>query len=417
VIGEDFQMRFPGIVMALIGLLVGSIGRAEAGAIYKMRATKALKDYGELELTFEGNKVFGQARPQRGYPTPAPIEVTGASRADNTIELTFQLRKPERRTFKKTMDDQDIVWTSANDREFIFRRPRQGDPSDADLVLNQSECGPLYRSLRFWPLKGGSKDQLQAFLSGNPAIADLPVEIDAAKPEEVSVRSQSLPLGAALHELWPRRYRNFAVPLGTEATVVIALRQSGFMGAELAEGGCADLDLPARLIYDRAFLFEGGTFQKEKFLDFLEENLNGFAGRDRTGQTFEYVIERGAVSTLPIAPFTSSYRVKMRVASEVSRQVAGRWDSFEILFEPAELILNTRSDYSVLVSAGNVRSADRSTGRYIPFRGGLSRAMDEIEASLVVFLSQRVKDGRCWSNGRDPSKVTCQARQPRRAQP
>jgi hypothetical protein len=411
-------MRWPWIALALVGFSFCSITRADAGVIYKMRATKILKDYQELELTFESNKVFGQARPLRGYPTPAPIEVTGTNAADGVIELTFQWRKPERRTFKKTVDDRDIVWTSVSDREFTFRRPRQGDLSDVDLALNQSECGPGYRSLRFWPLRGAKKEQLPGFLSGNPAIAELPVMIDAA-PKEISVRYQSVSLGAALHELWPRDPGNryFDVPVGTEATVAIALRQSGFMGADLAEGGCGIMDPPARLIYDRAFLFEGGTFQKEKFLAFLEENLNAFAGKDQGGQSFEYAIDNAAVSTLTVAPFTSSYRVRMRMASEVSRQVGGRWDSFEVSFEPAEMLRNTRSDYSVVVTATKVRSTDRSNGRDVPFRGGLSRATDEIEASLVVFLSQRVKDGRCVDNSRDSSKVTCQARPSRRAQP
>src|SRR5262249_54522533 len=111
----------------------------------------------------------------------------------------------------------------------------------------------------------------------------------------------------------------------------------------------------------------------------------------------------------------------MRVASEVSRQVPGRWDNFEVLFEPAELVVNTRSEYSVVVTVEGLRSTDRSTGRQVRFKDdeAAEQAMADIEVALLVFLSRRVKDGWCQYSALGlelGTKLKCEGHRPPRAE-
>jgi hypothetical protein len=412
-------MRWACVALFVIGYVLGSTPRADAGAIYKMHATNNLKDYQEIELTFEGTKVSGQARPLRGYPKPSPIEVTGANVADGVIELTFHLGKPERWRFRKTVDERDIIWTSVHDRKLAFWKPRRGELSEAYLTLNPTECGPLYRTLRFWPLAGASKEQLPPFLSGNPAIAELPAQVYDSAQEKY----RRLPLGAALQELWPRSEEQesdglneqvrgiFDVPVGTEVTVAIALRQSGFLGADLELGGCGGSGPFSMFVYHRSFFFDGGTFLKDKFVASTEQGLKAFASRDKAGRAWDYTLSDQAVSDLRVSPFTSSYKAKVRMASEVSRQIPGWWDSFEVTFEPTDLTFVRRSEYSVLVTVDNVRSTSRSSGRAIRSKSSIDtlQATAEVSTALMFFLSRRVKDGWCYfgDNRVRPKKTRC----------
>src|SRR5262249_19233144 len=113
---------------------------------------------------------------------------------------------------------------------------------------------------------------------------------------------------------------------------------------------------------------------------------------------------------LRVPPFTSSYRVKMRVATEISRQSPGAWDTFDVALEPADLTMIKRTEHAVVVTVENLQSTSRSTSRKIQHKGFPYRqATGEIESALVVFLSGRVKDGRCYyeAEGIDTPKVSC----------
>jgi hypothetical protein len=396
---------------------------------------------GQLELTFEGTKVSGRilllrsccADPvfQRNY---VDIPITGSNPTEGVVELTFHFDKRETATFKKTVDEDAIIWTRADDKETTFWRPRSGEFSQAALTLERSgDCGPLYGSLKVWLAARTSKERLSRFLSGNPDLAGLPVTIDIAIPPSFSLAPEPPPrrprrpaLGMALHEMLQRAVQQgsfadsdfefeFDVPVGTEVTVATALLRSGFMAISLPRI-CNEGD-QAYFVLDRSSIFDGNTFLKDKLVAVLNQGLNTFAGRAGNGPARDYTITDGTVSTLKIAPFTSSYRAKMRVASEVSRQVAGHWDSFDVLVEPVELIVNTRSEYSMVVAVENLQSTDRSTGQTPAFKNfdvGLATA--EIEAALVTFLSQQVKEGWCefTSADVDESKAQCDGRGRRR---
>jgi hypothetical protein len=85
---------------------IWSIASADAGAIYKI---SGIGGYTELELTFEGGKVVGQARPLRGLKDPPQIDVTGANSADGVVDLTFHATTPQTETFRKSVDKEGIT--------------------------------------------------------------------------------------------------------------------------------------------------------------------------------------------------------------------------------------------------------------------------------------------------------------------
>jgi hypothetical protein len=191
------------------------------------------------------------------------------------------------------------------------------------------------------------------------------------------------------------------------------------MRADLAEGGCGGGDLSI-LTHDRSHFFDGDTFLKDKFVASIDEGLRTFASKDSKGRVWSYKIESQLVSTLPVSPFTSSYRAKVRVASEVSRQTAGLWDTFEVAFEPTDLVAIEKSAYAVVVTVANLRSTNRSTGQAIRFKphrveGGRSKpsehsqATAEITTALLVFMSRRVKGGSCAfiDLSVSPTKIRC----------
>ena len=170
--------------------------------------------------------------------------------------------------------------------------------------------------------------------------------------------SRRLSLGRALPELLQikeKNYRNFDVPIGTEVTV--ANLEPVVLHGDQPGGGCGGGD-ESFFVLDRSFLFDGDRFLKDKFVAFLDQGLRAFAGRDRSGRMWEYSVGKGELSVLKIAPFTSSYHVKMRVASEVSRRVAGRWDSFEVWFDPAELVEELGPISSRGVASGPAAAAE-----------------------------------------------------------
>jgi hypothetical protein len=321
-------------------------------------------------------------------------------------------------TFKKSLEAGNIKWT-AEGAAGMFWRPLRGDFSDADLTLTPQSCGPIYRILKISFAEDTKKEELVAFARRNPEIAKLPVTLFVPAAEEGRLREQRLQLSAALHELWTRsdlHYRHVHVPVGTEIAIVRALRQTEFLDADLGEGGCGGADA-SFFAFDRAVFFKGKTFLKDKFAAFTQQSLREFASRDRRGRTWDHTIGEGVVSTLKLPPFTSSYRVKMRVASEISRQSPGAWDTFDVALEPADLGMIKRTEYAVVVTVTNLRSIRRSTGRAIRLKDIYPyepQATAEIESALLVFLSGRIKDGWCYytAEGIDDPKVMCPDRHP-----
>jgi hypothetical protein len=435
-------MRWFWIGLLIIGSVTGAAMRADAATTYKFEGlcysqSPDLRNCsleGQLELTFEGTKVSGRILLVRARHDPifqrnyVDIPITGSNSTEGVIELTFHFDKPETATFKKTLDEETLTWARTGDEHTKFWRPRSGEFSQAALALQRSErdCGPLYGSLQVTFGENTSKGRLSRFISGNRDLAALPVTMDVSlsSRDQPSPRPRRLPLGMALQEMLQRalqrggfaeRTFEFDIPVGTEVTVATALRRSGFMAVNLAS--VCNEGNEAYFVLDRSSIFDGNTFLKDKLVALLDQGLKAFAGKDRNGRAWDYTVGDGTVSTLKMAPLTSSYRVKMRVASELSRQVDGHWDSFDVLFEPVELIVNTRSEYSMVVTVENLRPTDRSTGQAPTFKNfdvGLATA--QIEALLLTFLSQQVKDGWCdftaWSA--DDTKAQCDNRGQRR---
>ena len=56
----------------------------------------------------------------------------------------------------------------------------------------------------------------------------------------------------------------------------------------------------------------------------------------------------------------------MYVASEITRQVPGWWDSFSASFEAGELIDTKQSEYAVVVTIERLKTSKRSWGSEIP---------------------------------------------------
>jgi hypothetical protein len=389
-------MRSLWVGLLLIGSAFGARSQADAGTLYKSYVPAlAGRERGIIELTFEAGKVSGQMLPRPGT-TDRPIAISGTNPADGVLELTFHFPVFETETFEKSLEPNEIRWTSTSGRSRLWR-PRYSEFSDAALTLERDgDCGPIYRSLRIAFYDEASSDRISTFMSDHRDLGELPVTFRDPN-NRPGIRRLTLGRAlAALLQIKEPAYRSLEVPIGTEVTVATTLNRSGFMVVNLGEGGCGGGDA-SFFVLDRSFLFEGDSFLKDKLVAFLDQSLRAFAGKDRNGRTLEYSVGKGELSTLKIAPFTSSYHVKMRMASEVSRRVAGRWDTFEVWFDPVELVLNTRSEYSVVVTVEGLQSKDRSTGRPVRFKdeNAAAQATAEIEAALLVFLSQRSKNGWC----------------------
>jgi hypothetical protein len=284
-------MRSAWVALVLVGFAVCAAQRADAGAIYKFKALPRLHS-GMLELTFEGTRVSGQVLPHPDNGNRA-VPITGANPADGVVELTFHFDEPETAAFKRSINGNDIVWTSSTSGDSRFWRPRYGEFSEAALILEKrGDCGPIYRSLKVSFREGTTEQQVSTFFGRNRDLAQLPVTIWADRPPGADRSSRRhLPLGSALLTLLAREEvnRQVDVPVGTEVTVATMLGKSGFMGANLTEGGCGGSDA-SFFTFDRSLLFEGDRFLKDKFVRLIEQGLHAFAGKDRSGRTWDYAM-------------------------------------------------------------------------------------------------------------------------------
>jgi hypothetical protein len=399
-----------------------SIIRVEAGAIYKIIG---LESYEELELIFEDGKVFGQARPLRGYRSPSTIDVTGTNPTDGWLELTFHSDSVQRVAFKRTFYGDNIRWTSIHDANLFFWRPRRGELSAADLTLSVSGCGPMYKILAIIFSDDASESKLAALLSSEPGLAKLRVAFHHfPQPNDLSTYvSRSATLGNALREMLSlflsnpeyrtlrRDSRNeIEVPIGAEVTVAAGLRRSGlFNHVDLGSGGCGGANVSFFAV-DGSLLFDEGTFSKRKFETFMGQGLRAFASRDKAGRAWDYRIGSATVDDLPVPPYSSSYKVKLRVASELSRQVQGAWDSFEAAFDPADLVGVTFPEYAVVLTIKNLKSVNRRSGQKIQYKFvDHHQATAEVTTALLFSLSRRAKGGWCYysAEGADETKIRC----------
>src|SRR5215813_7086491 len=134
-------MRWPWAASFVLGYALFLASEADASALYKFKGPLPF-DRGQIELTFENDNVSGQLLPHPGAVGRA-VRVSGTNPADGVLELTFHFDTPETATFKKSLEEDNIHWSSTNGR-FGFWRPRYSDFSDAALTLDKSgDCGPI----------------------------------------------------------------------------------------------------------------------------------------------------------------------------------------------------------------------------------------------------------------------------------
>jgi len=392
------------VLSAAATMLCLDLCPALAETLYKFRGDNASPyPWAVLAITIADGAVSGQLRPLLGDGTP-PVAVSGTNSTEGVLELTMGFPSGQKQyVFKKSIKDSQIEWRTAEDKEYFFRY-FDTPLSEPALTFSQHECGAMYKTLEIKFSANATAEQLEAFLARAPEVSSLPVAYSRLDEKKQTYTQISQSLAATLREGFKARAKpeptNLNAPVGAEMYVVQKLRRSGVIAmADLDSGGCGGADR-SYFVVDRRFFFDSGSFSQAKFEQFIDERLKGFAQTDKQKKSWGYRLGQRKVTRVNVPPYPSSYRIKMYVASEITRQVPGWWDSFSASFEAGELIDTKQSEYAVVVTIERLKTSKRSWGSETPpddnyFTKDLSEFDEaEVTAALSKYLSER-DGGRC----------------------
>jgi hypothetical protein len=429
------------LIAALIAALLTTPARA---AVYLLQGLGYSEyDYAQLIIDLKDGPVAGEVRPLRGDLTPS-VKVTGANTAPGVLNLTFHLPSGSRTArFKKSTEKDEIRWEAAGkENELYFYRRSTREFSDYALTLTNSSCGPFYKNLEVRFNKTTTLAKVNEFINANPELGKLRVVsyvdalLEIAKQDKIKegeVPSRAGSLSDDLRKRWrlqvqemPRANENLRsyysenvgdleVSIGSELYFTEKARQSGlFEYVNLARGGCGGAERSFFAI-DRGLLFDSDRFSKVKFQSFVESGLSSFAQQDRNGRKWNFRLAQQTLSPLVVPPYSSSYRVKVYVASEISRGTTGEWDTFFVNFEPTELPLTDKKEYGIVVTVERLKANKRSSGSDRPpdesyFKRELSYENEaQVTTRIDFFFSRRTSGGWCHfeTEGFEPRKVKC----------
>jgi hypothetical protein len=392
------------VLFAVATTLCMDIYPAVAETLYKYRGDNSSPyPWAVLAITITNGAVSGQLRPLLGDDTP-PVAVSGTNSTEGVLELTIGFPSGQKKyVFKKSINDNQIEWRTA-EGEASFFRYFDTPLSEPALTLSQHECGAMYKTLEIKFSANATAEQLEAFLAQAPEVSSLPVVYTRWSDKNETFKQVSQSLGASLREGLKARAKpeptSVNTPVGAETYIVQRLRRSGVIAmADLDSGGCGGADR-SYFVVDRQFFFDSGSFSQPKFEQYIDERLKGVAQTDKQNLSWRYRLGQRKVTRVNVPPYPSSYRIKMYVASEITRQVSGWWDSFSASFEAGELIDTKQSEYAVIVTVERLKASKRSWGSKMPpddnyFTQDLSEFDEaEVTAALSKYLSER-DGGRC----------------------
>ena len=358
-------------LFAIATMLCLDICPALAETLYKFRGENSSPyQWAVMAITIADGAVSGQLRPLLGDDTP-PAIVSGTNSTEGVLELTIGFASGQKKyVFTKSINDNQIEWRTAEDKEYFFRY-FDTPLSEPALTFSQHECGAMYKTLEIKFSANATAEQLEAFLAQAPEVSSLSVVYTRWNEKKRDLqsgptksRAQSLREGFKVRDRAESTMVN--TPVGAEMYVVQKLRQSGVIAkADLDSGGCGGADR-SYFVVGRQFFFDSGSFSQQKFEQYIDERLKGFAQTDRQKVAWGYRLGQRKVTRVNVPPYPSSYRIKMYVASEITRQVPGWWDSFSASFEAGELIDTKQSEYAVVVTVERLKTSKRSWGSQAP---------------------------------------------------
>jgi hypothetical protein len=405
-------------------------GDLRAGTIYLI---SGFENYHHIELEIGDGKVVGEMRPALGYATP-PIKVDGTNTTEGFLDLSFHLPAGDRQVVvkKELVGKSQLTWASEGaENKISFYRDLRAPFSRSALTLTPRECGPHYKELAVSFAPGASQARLTEFFAKNSDLRDVQVSVykkftqqqKGETVEEEKLIDTSLDRGLAI--LYARREeenidyaQSVHVPVGSEVSVAFRLRQSGlFSSFDLTAGGCGGSER-SFFVVKRNFLFSNDEFLREKFISFVEQTLTSFASKDSKGVAWSSLIGQPTIKKITVPPYSSSFRVKMATASEVTRRAPGAWDSFFVSFEPTDLPAIAPDEYGVVVTVERLKLSKRSSGSSVPpddsyFKEVKEDEANEAEAEVTTaissFFSRQTKGGWCFfeTEGAPATKAKC----------
>jgi hypothetical protein len=343
-----------------VSFIVGACWPCQGEVIYKMlRSAVPFSPYRDalVYLDNQDGKVVGQLRPLLGDNTP-PVEITGTSEGDSILRLRFNYPSgAERFVFRRQANpsvSDRIVFVSGSQSIFRFK---DSSFSPTGLTFTEYECGDPLRLIvaEFSPT--ATEANLNEYLSRETELAALNVKDKTGKVQMLKDRLQAQRPGGGI---------SFYTPFGTEAYVGKSLRESGiFSSVDFDSGGCG-VNERTEFTVARNRLYEGANISVDLLQKFVDAQLASFAGGNIGGSSWHFRVSEKTVSRLNLPPYSPSYRVKVYVASEITRQEPGWWDAFYVSFEPGDLPATKENETAVVVTVERLQSSKRSSGRNEP---------------------------------------------------
>jgi hypothetical protein len=169
----------------------------------------------------------------------------------------------------------------------------------------------------------------------------------------------------------------------------------------LNDGDCGEAE-EEFFVISKDYFFEGNKISQTRFQEYFETRLPQFAangqGNPSTGgKTWKYNVGDYHISLLNLPNQAANLKVKLSVASEISRQVKGYWDSFDLNLHPAEGEFNNEREIPIVVEVEHLKTVKRSAGADFPpddsyFRSDVGSEGEGVVTTAVTnFFAQRDK--------------------------
>lgn len=347
-----------------------------------------------LTIDLDAPEISGKISPLRGDERPE-MPVSGRKVANDRVLLTIGAPTgPFSLTFQ---EERPEIWSALDTLPHTlgtptFLKPPRGELSNAALTLDVNECGIEYGELmvRF------ERDELLKLDEPPPPLRDLrlsispksegeePVEYDLVKGWGYIKFLHRTPAAAAEWDQGENGFP-FKVPPGSEPELAVALRKLKVVkSVRLGERGCGIGEARAMFV-KKALFFADGRFDPNAFRARIEEAMAGLlSSKANANRASAYRIEGATLTENPLPPHWSTLRLQAYGDAMVTRKKGGSWDKFDVLFTPADTIMNQADEVTVIVTVERLYSVTKGGSTTPPTETWFKNQLDGMAEGTVT---------------------------------